>query len=412
MRIVDVTTVLLTGPCTDDPWLLPFKQRRSAAFIEVRTGDPGYVGVGETYAGYFFPESVPLVVDYLRPILVADDAAVTGLDVPTLVRRMRTCCAYWGRVGLGAAVIAGIEAALWDLKGKLEGVPVYELLGGRRHDQLPAYATGGPAPWPETRMLEKVGYYRSLGFRAVKLSSGYLDLETREEVAVGRRGTDAVAEVEVSKLAAIRREFGPDLGVLLDGHMGHRESALRWDADTAAAVLAALAPYGVRWFEEPLPYGDLAGYARLVASSPVRVAGGEQLSTAAEFEVFAAHRALSIAQPDAAWIGLGEFMQVAMAFDDAGLAIAPHAWGAGAAVMQNVHGAFAAPNTDIVEAPPAAGPLHREIWGDSFRLVDGVLYPPPAPGLGVTLTDEIKQRFPFVPGVEEFSSVPGKVMRS
>lgn len=414
MRIVDVSTVLLSGPCTKDPWLTPFKQHRSAAFIEIRTDDPRYTGVGETYAGYFFPESVPLIVDYVAPILTNAEfagASGAGLDVPTLARRMRTCIAYWGRVGLGAAVVAGVEAALWDLAGKLADAPVYELLGGRAHDDLPAYATGGPSPWPMDELLEKVGYYLGLGFQAVKVSSGFVDATTRSEVAAGRSPEDA-AQVEVEKLAAIRQKFGPDVGVLLDGHMGHRESDNRWDLRTATAVLQALEPYDVHFFEEPLAYGDLQGYAHLVEHSPIPVAGGEQLSSAAEFAVFADHQALGIAQPDAAWLGLSEFVEVARRFDDSGLLVAPHSWGAGGAMLQNLHGAFAARNTDIVEVPPAAGPLHTEVWGEALRLVDGRVLPPTGPGLGTTLTDQVKRHFPFVPGVEEFSSVPGKVMRS
>ncbi|WP_367115221.1 enolase C-terminal domain-like protein [Actinophytocola sp.] len=90
----------------------------------------------------------------------------------------------------------------------------------------------------------------------------------------------------------------------------------------------------------------------------------------------------------------------------------PHAWGAGGAVMQNVHAAFAAPNTAVVELPPDPGPLHTEIWGDSLRFHDGTLAPPDTPGLGVTLSERVKETYPFVPGAEEFSSVPGKMMRS
>jgi L-alanine-DL-glutamate epimerase-like enolase superfamily enzyme len=412
MRIVDVATVLLTGPCTGDPWLLPFKKLRSAAFVEVRTNS-GDVGVGETYAGYFFPESVPLVVDYLKPILLAaenfDDPA--DLDIETLCRRMRLCCAYWGRVGLGAAVIAGIEAALWDLKGKLLGEPVYELLGGARHARLPAYATGGPSPWPMTELLRKVDHYRGLGFRAFKVASGYVDMSSRAEVPAGD-GPNSAADLEAEKVSKLREHVGSDVDILLDGHMGHRESAHRWDLDTATAVLHALEPYDVLLFEEPLPYSDLTGYAQLCERSTIPVAGGEQLSRLEEFKLFADHHAFSIAQPDAAWIGLGEFCQVADLFDQSGRSIAPHAWGAGGAVMQNVHAAFAAPNTVIVELPPDAGPLHREIWGDSLRLADGYLTPPTTPGLGITLSQEVKEAYPFVPGAEEFSSVPGKLMRS
>ncbi|HEY0450274.1 mandelate racemase/muconate lactonizing enzyme family protein [Actinophytocola sp.] len=401
MRLADVTTVLLTGPCTADPWLLPFKRLRSAAFVEIRLST-GEVGVGETYAGYFFPESVPLVVDYVRPILTGAEpfADPADLDVPALCARMRLCCAYWGRVGLGAAVLAGVEAALWDLKGKLLGVPVHALLGGARHGRLPAYATGGPSPWPAADLLRKFDHYLGLGFTAVKVSSGYVDPVSRQEV-----GGEPVA-LEAAKVEALRRHLGPDVGILLDGHMGHREGPDRWDAGTAGAVLDALAPHDVYLFEEPLPYGDLAGYARL--RSPVPVAGGEQLSTPDEFARFAERGCLDIAQPDAAWLGMSQFGEVARMFDR----VAPHAWGAGGAVMQNVHAAFAAPNTAIVELPPDPGPLHTEIWGDSLRFHDGFLTAPDTPGLGITLSDRVKETYPFVPGAEEFSSVPGKLMRS
>ena len=172
VRIVDVRTVLLTGPCTHDPWLSVFKQSRSAAFVEIET-DAGIVGLGETYAGYFFPESVPLVVDYLRPVLLAVDGVDRDdFDLRVVVARMRTCFQYWGRVGLGAAVLAGIEGALWDLVGKVRGLPVHRLLAPEAFDapdSLPAYATGGPSPWPTDDLLRKVEFYLGLGFRAVKL---------------------------------------------------------------------------------------------------------------------------------------------------------------------------------------------------------------------------------------------------
>ncbi|WP_433048719.1 mandelate racemase/muconate lactonizing enzyme family protein [Dactylosporangium sp. CS-033363] len=394
VRLTEVRTVLLTGPCTDDPWLSVFKQSRSAAFIELVT-DTGETGLGETYAGYFFPESVPLVVDYLRPILLhAEPFEPDTLDVRALVARMRTCFQFWGRVGLGAAVLAGIEAALWDLAGKLLQLPVHRLLAATAPAALPAYATGGPSPWPLDDLLRKVEFYRSLGFSAVKLSSGYLDSATRAELSFA-------ADAEVSKLAALRASFGPDLGILLDGHMGHREGEARWDVSTARGVMDALAPYGLVFFEEPLPYDDLAGYAEL-CGGPVPIAGGEQLTSVAEFTGFT----FDVAQPDAAWLGIDAFVRVAAQFPR----VAPHAWSAGIGVMQNVHAAFACPNTLIVELPPAAGPLHTEVW--TLEVRDGVVQRPDAPGLGVHLPQSVRDRYPFRPGAEEFSSVPGKLMRS
>lgn len=78
--------------------------------------------------------------------------------------------------------------------------------------------------------------------------------------------------------------------------------------------------------------------------------------------------------------------------------------------MQNVHAGFACPNTMILEVPPAYGPLHREVVGDSFVMRDGMVLPPRTPGLGIALTDDVKERFPFQPGSGEFNSVPGKVL--
>lgn len=411
MRLRDVRVVLLTGPCTDDPWLSVFKQTRSAAFVEVET-DAGVIGIGETYAGYFFPESVPLIVDYLKDILLNaapfEDPAT--LDIATLTHRMRTCCAYWGRVGLGAAVIAGIEGALWDLLGRLLDQPVCELLGGSRQADLPAYATGGPSPWPTDQLLEKADFYLGLGFTAFKVSSGYVDSGSREEVRAG--SADEAVATEVEKLALLRDHVGPDAGILLDGHMGHREGDDRWDLETASRVLDALAPFGVFLFEEPLPYTDLPGYVALTERSPIPVAGGEQLTTFEEFRTFVVNGAFTIGQPDAAWLGVGDFVRTAKLLAEQGNSVAPHAWGAGGAVMQNVHAAFASPNTVTVEIPPAAGPLHREIWGDSLVIRDGRVLRPEAPGLGIELTDRVKEAYPFRPGAEEFASVPGKVMRS
>ena len=412
MLITEVRPVLLTGPCTDDPWLSVFKQFRTVALIEVVT-DSGTVGVGETYAGYFFPESVPLIVDYVRPILINAEAfEADTLDVAALTGRIRTCCQYWARTGLGAAVISGIEAALFDLSGKLLDLPVHRLLGSGADapDRLPAYATGGPSPWPSERLLEKVDFYLGLGFSAFKVSSGYLDSDTREEVATGSAA--AAAELEEAKVRLLRDHVGPAVGILLDGHMGHREGPTRWDAETALAVLDAVAPYGLVFFEEPLAYHDLTGYAELGRRSTVPVAGGEQLSTFAEFVPFLEREAFAVAQPDAAWLGMIDFVRVSRHQELAGRMVAPHAWGGGAAVMQNLHAAFASPNTVIVELPPAAGPLHRELWGDSLTFADGRVGRPDQPGLGIRLTDGLKERFPFRPGMEEFSSVPGKLMRS
>jgi len=169
MKILDVRTTLLTGPATNDPYLSELRKLRSAAFIEILT-DTQHTGIGETYAGYFCPESVPGIVEFFKPILVGQDVD----DIQELWNRMYHCGNFWCRVGLGTIVLNGIEAALWDLKGKLLKQPVHALLGGSRYKRLPCYATGGPSNYPKDRLAKKMDHYLSLGFRGLKVGAGSL----------------------------------------------------------------------------------------------------------------------------------------------------------------------------------------------------------------------------------------------
>jgi galactonate dehydratase len=397
--------VLLTGPCTADPYLLEARQLRSVALVEIHTDGP-LIGIGETYAGYFCPEVVPAIVEFYRPILVDADPH----DIHTLWQRMYHCGNFWGRNGLGMAVLAGIEAALWDLKGKSLGLPVYELLGGRYHDRLLAYATGGVSNWPHDRLKEKIDFYLGLGFRGFKVGAGYYDPATR--TARPTPSPSAIVEMEASKAAMMRAHVGKEVAILMDGHMGNPLGEA-WDLSTARAVLKALEPFDLFFFEEPLPYSEPWSYGELARSTSVPIAGGECLTSHDEFRQFADLGAFDVAQPDAAWAGgLAEFIRIARLFDSRHQKIATHSWGAGVAQMQNIHAGFAAPNTLILEIPPAAGPLHTELWGEAFVMKDGYILPPEVPGLGVRLTDEIKATYPFVPGTGEFNSVPGKILET
>jgi galactonate dehydratase len=357
--------------------------------------------LGETYAGYFCPELVPGVVDYYRPILL--DQTVD--NIPRLWQHMYQCENFWGRVGLAPAVLSGIEAALWDLKGKMHGLPVYELLGGRQHQHLDCYATGGPSNYPLQKLTAKIEYYLSLGFHAVKIASGAWPSELSKV-----RGVSETADFEAHKLSSLRNHFGHDIKLMLDGHMGNRPNGT-WDLATALAVMRAVEPYDLFFFEEPLHYTDPWGYSELRGATAVPIAGGECLTALYEWRVFAEQDCFDIAQPDAAFTGgLGEFMHVAALFAGRGRRIATHSWAAGGGFMQNIHCGFAAANTAILEIAPAFGPLHSEIIGDSFIMRDGQVFPPEQPGLGIQLTEATKERFPFVPGSGEFNSVPGKIL--
>ena len=398
MQITDVRTVLLTGPSTNDPYL--GRTRRSAAFVELLT-DTELTGLGETYAGYFLPEAVPPIVDFYRPILVGQDVS----SVPVLWSRLFHSGRYWARTGLGLAVITALDAAMWDLRGKQLGVPVFELLGGRKHDDLLGYATGGGSVYPTERLADKIDFYLGLGFRAFKLGTGASTPEGEDYIFTEAA---AAADFEARKLEFVRGHVGKEVKVLLDGHQDNL-SVPGWDVGTARAVVDAVEPFDLFLFEEPLPYTDPWGYGELRKANSVPIAGGETLTGLQEWRVFAEQDAFDIAQPDAAFSGgLGEFMRIAALFEARGRRIATHSWGAGGALMQNIHCAFAAGNTAICEVPPAMGPLHTEIVGDSFQMRNGRILPPETPGLGMVLPDAVRDRFTFVPGSGEFNPVPGK----
>lgn len=404
MRITEVRTTLLTGPCTDDPWLSESRRRRSAAYIELLT-DTELVGIGETYAGYFIPEAVPSIVDFFAPILVGQGVE----DIPELWRRMYHSGNYWCRVGLGIAIINGIEAALWDLAGKAQGVPVHRLLGDGGYGSLPAYATGGPSNYPLDRLAQKLDFYLSLGFRGFKIGAGSVSPGPDGMVGYIPETPDEAADFEGRKADFVRSHVGPGIGFAMDGHMGNNDRT--WDLPTAQAVMRAVEPYDLLFYEEPLHYTDPWGYAELCRGTSVPIAGGECLTAMYEWRVFAEQDSFDIGQPDAAFTGgMVEFLRVAKMLDARGRKVATHSWASGGGFMQNVHVGFAAPNTVVLEIAPAYGGLHRDVIGDSFVMRDGRVLPPEAPGLGITLTDAVKARYPFVPGSGEFNSVPGKIL--
>jgi L-alanine-DL-glutamate epimerase-like enolase superfamily enzyme len=401
MKITDVRTVLLTGPCTNDPFLSECRRHRSAAFIEVHT-DVGLTGIGESYNGYRCAELHPIAVSYFAPILMGRNVD----DIPQLWQWMYQCEQFWCRTGFGIGVINGIEAALWDLKGKAENKPVYELLGGLQHDQLPAYATGGPSNFPQERLAAKIDHYLRRGFRGFKLGTGAL---TEKGFEQSLKPAEAAA-MEAEKLAFVRRRYGKSVTVCLDGHMGNRpEGDGEWDVETALAVCRAVEPYELFFFEEPLHYDNLSGYSELCRRTDVPIAGGECLTGLPEWRAFIERDCFDIGQPDASFTGgLKLCLDVAQLLEQRGRTVAMHSWGAGPSLMQNIHVGFACRNTVMLEIAPDYGPLHSEIIGDSFQLRDGMVLPPQKPGLGITLSDEVKQKYRFIPGSGEFNNVPGK----
>jgi len=414
MRITRVRTVLSTAPQRDI--FMKVRARRSAAIIIIET-DTEHIGIGETYAGYFVPEIVPGLVEFYAPILVGQ----SPLDIDTLYRRMFITGKIWSRVGLASIVLSGIESALFDLKGKALGVPVYELLGGRCHETLPCYATGGTSPYDRGELEGKVEQYLKIGFNAVKLGAG--SYRPGHPIVAARTPQEA-RDVEVSKVEFLRQRFGDSFTLNLDAHMDNLdEGSTIWTLATAQFVLRALEGYRIGFFEEPLPYTDMRAYAALRTSTSLTVAGGECLTSLEEWRDWLELQPFALAQLDASFMGgIMNFIKIAHLCELQGVPVATHAWSATPGVAANLHAAFACRNLSVLEMAAynpsrpdlnthMEAPLLSELWVEPPVLENGRLRLADTPGLGVRIPDGFFDRYPFEPGSGEFCSVKGKVLQ-
>ena len=372
MRITAVEPVILAARLPPDQpirWSGGEARSLPTLLVEVST-DEGLRGLGDCYAlGCFAPEAGAAIVRHFERSLLGQDPR----DVQGLCLRLWRSSLYWGRSGAGVAVVSTIENALWDLKGQALGQPVHRLLGGPLHDRLPLYASGG-LERPEEELAAELRGYRAEGFRVVKIRIGYDPRRDRAKVALAR---------EV---------LGPDVRLAVDAVQGHNPEP--WTAAEAIRVARAIAEFDLAWFEEPCANYDYDGYAAVRRAGGIPVSGGESSSTIHEFRHFFDRQALDIAQPDAVSAGgIGECLRIAALAQAHGVQVNPHAWGTAACNLANYHFGFAVPNCGLLEYPTYGNPLRDALLVEPLRIVDGCLEPPTAPGLGVRLTDEIRETY-------------------
>ena len=221
----------------------------TAGLVEIGT-DSGISGIGETYAGVFAPEVVRAVVEFHADSLIGRDPS----QIDLLWRECRSRMLYWGRSGIAIATLSAIEAALWDLCGKLANKPVVELLGGACHVSLPRYASGGMEGDTERLQAEATGI-REAGYLAMKIRTG-----------VSPEGDRAKASIVLDAL-------GPDVRLAVDAVQGTNPNP--WGAADAIAAGKRLEDLDLLWYEEPCAAWDVAGYAACRAALDIPIAGGE-----------------------------------------------------------------------------------------------------------------------------------------
>jgi D-galactarolactone cycloisomerase len=344
-----------------------------AALVEITLED-GTTGLGEVGAGIMAAAAVPGIVDALEPYVVG--AVFDGpLEVGDY---LRTRTLFWARGGISSGVIGAVEIACIDAVGKRQGIPAYEVMGGRHRDEIRAYASGGLGStfdevrtWAETQAAAGFG---TVKFRAMKDAETTLDL-----------------------LSHVVPRLPSGVGFVLDAVQG--SASATWSTEDAIRVGQAAAALGAQWFEEPAAAGDPIGYARVREAISCRVSGVESYSLVSDFERLFELDAVDIAQPDVSLVGgAAAFLKVAERANGFGLDTVPHVWGSGVTLAANLHTSLASPFVGLFEYCTLPNPLRQALLVHSIDAVDGFIGAPTAPGLGVILSEEIENAYPFAPG--------------
>jgi len=320
----------------------------SLVFVEL---DNGLTGVGSAYS---HPQLVRVVVDHLTPFLVGEDP----LAIDALWNRMYSLTRWYGRKGAAISALGAIDIALWDLKGKIEGAPVYKLLGGSSNRVL-AYASG--LLWQDDLLLLAGEATRHLGdgFRLMKMRLG------RDET-YDRNAVECVA----STIAGQGR-------VAVDGtHRYSMEGAIR-----LAGLFTQL---GVAWFEEPFPPEDVESYGRLRQNVQVQISAGENEFGLQGFRELFRVAAVDIAQPDASRTGgISECVRIGQLAEEFEVDVISHTWSDAVALVANAHVVASLNNGTAVEVDRTGCPFMDHLLHESPEIVDGHLLLSERPGLGV-----------------------------
>jgi len=302
----------------------------------------------------------------LTSILIGEDP----LDPQRLWEKMYYETNRFGRRGAAIHAISGADIALWDIEGKAEGKPVYELLGGAHRTTVRAYASVlfGDTP-DDTAALARE--FVELGLTAAKFGWGPFGKDPKTDLA---------------HVKAARDVLGDDRDLMVDA--GHA-----WDLPTAIERAELLAPLGIAWLEEPLAQDDRKGYAELCRVSPVPIAAGEGDVTHYDFEDLI-ERGLHVVQPDVAFCGgLTVCRRVSDMCQTHGRRAVPHCFSTGINLGASLHWMASVPNGDLVEYCLRPSPLMRKLVKNLPPLVDGRVPVPTGPGLGIELDEDIIREF-------------------
>ena len=287
-------------------------------------------------------------------------AAVSGHVMPVLARR-----------GLTIAAISAVDIALWDILGKSLGVPVWQLLGGRKSERMPAYASGGWAP-AETIGAQLQSYIDKGGFSAVKMRVGSMD---------------GAPHVSSERVHAAREALGPGVSIMVDAHGTYTVA----DAKRFAHMVRDC---DLAWFEEPVTADDRQGIAEVRAACGIPIAVGESEATRFDFRDLAVARAADVFQPDLGFCGgISEAMKIGAIASAFNIRLSPHLWAGAPAFYAGLHVCAASPASFVLEYSLGANPMLHDLVVEKLDVADGTIAISDAPGLGITIDEDFLKAY-------------------
>jgi len=312
------------------------------------TCDDGARGIGYTYTiGTGGSSVVALLRDHLAPLLIGEDAD----EIERLWKRLFFHTHATAVGAITSLALAAIDTALWDLRGKRTGLPLWKLAGGAQR-RVPAYTTeGGWLHLTREALVDEALAAREKGFKGTKM----------------KVGKPHVSE-DVDRLDAVRSAVGDGFEMMTDANQGFTVSE-------SIRRARAFEPFGLAWLEEPLPAEDLGGHVELARAAPMPIAVGESIYSTQHFREYLERDACSIVQVDCARIGgITPWLKVAHLAESFNVAVCPH-------FLMELHVSLSAavPNGAWVEHIPQLD----DLTSSRMTMRDGYAVPPDEPGLGI-----------------------------
>lgn len=348
--------------------------RTNWVFVKVMT-DSGLYGVGEATLEYREPTVVQAIMELERYLV--------GKDPHNIEAFWHDACrdAYWrGGVVLMSA-LAGVEMALWDIKGKDLGVPVYKLLGGKVRDSVKCYANGwfAGAKTPE-EFAEKAKIAVENGFSGLKwdpFGKAYLNIDPKSL-------NDALDCV-----AAVKDAVGDKVHLIIEGHG-------RFNVPTAVRIGNALEKFGILWFEEPIPPDDKKGIAWVRSKISTPVSGGERLYSRFEYADYLRMECADFWQPDVSHAGgIMEVRKIASMAEAHYIPVCPHNPSGPVANAATLQLAACTPNFYLLETMSSDIPWRADVSTERVKFENSEMFIPDLPGLGIDINEEEIAKHPY-----------------